>query len=101
MLCNPLAGSSSPVWGVARCLQIRASQPRRSGHVFDEIDVHLIDLFIHLVLVHMNQSKTHRKALLLEPDGLVAERARQMLSGEAFLTCWVADSGLTRIVLKN
>ena len=51
----------------------------------------LIDHFVHSLLMDLNHSGESRRALVLESEGLVAERVRRMLAEEGMASC-VVDS---------
>ncbi len=65
-----------------------------SGDVFDVIDVHLIDYFVHFVLIDMSYQLPARNALVLETEGLVCERLRRMLAEEGIASCFVDHPAL-------
>jgi DNA-binding CsgD family transcriptional regulator len=65
-----------------------------SGDVFDFTRVHLIDFFVHSLLMNFTHQLPARKALVFETDGLVCERLRRMLAEEGIASCLVDDPAL-------
>ncbi len=60
-----------------------------SGDVFVGIVGHLIEFFVHSLLMDMDHELPPRRALVLEAEGLVAERLRRMLLEEGVTSCLV------------
>ncbi len=60
-----------------------------SGDVFVGIVVHLIDFFVHSLLMDIDYELPSRRALVLETEGLVVERLRRMLLEEGVSSCLV------------
>ena len=61
---------------------------------FVGIGVHLIGYFVHLLLMNKDYPLLGHRALVLETEGLVAERLRRMLREEGNASCLVDDPGL-------